>query len=171
VQFSPPTDWCATHSLSSSCPPSQFFPILLFNMTPHGTGCPFGRSGSAVLVLPPPSSFCPLCFRTGRAAPEADVSLALCSTSQWQLKHQRVIIILIHNPKHSTIPTTRKKINSSSAETRTYWEIFPGLYASSVKLTVSGCGRKEKSLSLSVGVLLAVVISYLDWEGLYKDKT
>ncbi|KAK4829726.1 hypothetical protein QYF61_006187 [Mycteria americana] len=50
----------------------------------------------------------------GRAQ-EAEKSL----TSQ-QLKHQCVInIILILNPKHSTTPATRKKINSIPAETRT----------------------------------------------------
>ena len=41
------------------------------------------------------------------------------STAQEELKHQHVInIILIPSPKHSTISSTRKKINSIPAETR-----------------------------------------------------
>ncbi|KFV44559.1 Sodium channel protein type 5 subunit alpha, partial [Gavia stellata] len=42
------------------------------------------------------------------------------STAQQQLKHQCVVnIILLLDPKHRTIPTTRKKINSIPAKTRT----------------------------------------------------
>ena len=45
-----------------------------------------------------------------------------------QLKHQCVIsIILILIPKHSTIPATRKKINTIPAKTWTYCNGFTGI--------------------------------------------
>ena len=51
---------------------------------------------------------------------ELKKSLTSTSTTQQQLRHQRVTnITLILNPKHSTVPATRRKINSVPAETRT----------------------------------------------------
>ena len=42
------------------------------------------------------------------------------SATQQQLNHERVInSILTPNPKHSTVPATKKKINSIPAKTRT----------------------------------------------------
>jgi len=64
------------------------------------------------MVLYPLSNLCAPGLLTGRAAQEAEMPLALCSAAQRQLKHQCVInIILILNPKHSTILAIRKKIN------------------------------------------------------------
>jgi len=55
-------------------PPSQFF----LSMTPVGTGRAFGQSGSAVPLLSPPSPLCPPQLLAGRAAQEAETTLALC---------------------------------------------------------------------------------------------
>ena len=77
-------------------------------LTGHGTGkccwqSPAGQAAS------------PLCSSVARL-----LLMAPCSTVQQQLRYQCVInIILILNPKHDTIPATRKKINSSPDKTRT----------------------------------------------------
>jgi len=72
------------------------------------------------------SRFCPLLLLThpqlltGRAAQEAEKSLALCHTPQKQLKHPCAIIsVFIKNLKCSTIPATTKKIDPIQAKTRT----------------------------------------------------
>lgn len=96
--------------MSSQSPSSTHHPLanspffLLSSMLPHrniplvcGISCP-GCVPSQFFV--PPSS-----LLAGRAAWEDEKSLA---TAQQQRKHQ-TSIILISNPKHSTVPTTRQK--------------------------------------------------------------
>lgn len=57
--------------------PSSFAPPLLFSTAPHDyTGHPFGQFGPAGLVLFPPSFFCSPSLLAGRAAGEAEKSLA-----------------------------------------------------------------------------------------------
>ena len=97
-----------------SAPPSQLLPYLY---TEHDVpwygiplwlvrvGCP-GYAPSQLLVH----------LLAGRAW-ETEKSL---SATQQQLNHERVInSILTLNPKHSTVPATKKKINSIPAKTRT----------------------------------------------------
>ena len=81
--------------------------FVCFCMMPDGMEYPSGQRSSAVLVLPPPSSFCP------RSCPhwqdstrnwKTETFLALCSTAQQQLKHCCVIkIVFLTKPKHSTM--------------------------------------------------------------------
>ena len=80
-----------------------------------------------------PSQLCPL---PAPCAPPASSLVGWCeeqkrpwlcvSAAQQQLKHPCVInIIFILNPKHSTIPVSRKKINFIPAKTRTAWLHIP----------------------------------------------
>ena len=72
------------------------------------------------------SSLCPLPAPGAPPAPllselhEKQNSPWLCASTVLQLKHRCVITtVFTPNPKHSTIPATRRKINSILAETRT----------------------------------------------------
>jgi len=47
------------------------------------------------------------------------------------------------NPKHSTIPATRKKINSLPAETRTTISSFNHLRTAAVQKTTERCTSSE----------------------------
>ena len=78
---------------------------------------PLGHFRSAVLVLSPPSSLCPLSphhWQGSMRSWETERSLALCSTAQQQLKHWCVISIgFLLKPKHSIIPDTMKGKNKA----------------------------------------------------------
>jgi len=86
-------------------------------------------SGWAVLILSPPGSL--LAGQHEKLqSPQLQVRTAL-----QQLKHQCVItVILILNPKHSTIPSAKNKINSFLAETRTS-SFDQSLYSQSHRIT------------------------------------
>ena len=67
--------------------------------------------------LPSPCAPQPLAGRAGR---EAEMSLALCSAAQQQLKHCCLInSVFLLQPKYSIIPDTAVQIISVPAETRT----------------------------------------------------
>lgn len=115
----------AHHPLTDAQPvprqqqPSQPTPpsVLSFSMTPHSLGHTFGQLTSAIPVLF--SRVHPQVL-AGRAAPGAETSSALCSSALQQLTHWCAInTVFILNPKHSTMTTTKKKINSVLTETRT----------------------------------------------------
>lgn len=101
-------------SLSSDTPDT---PVQLLRMMLWGMEHPFGQYRSAVLVLSPPSSLYCSSPLTGRAVQEAEMTLALRSTAQQQLKC--VINIVLLKPKHRFISDTMNKINSVLAEIRT----------------------------------------------------
>ena len=92
-----------------ACEPGTLY--LLFSMMTHSMKYPFGHFGSAVLSLYFPSFLCASSLLSCQGS---------VSSAQQQLKHQCDINITdIVNPKHSTIPTTRKNINSIPDEART----------------------------------------------------
>lgn len=101
---------------SSSLPPPIPILLILLRSLPaaiwHGK-YPFGHLGSALLVLCPPSSCCtpnPHCQHEELQSPWLRTRIAL-----QQLEHGCVTsFILILNPKHSTVPTSRKNINYPS---------------------------------------------------------
>jgi len=96
-------------------PPSFCFRWLyVLGLMPRGTEYPLGQLGSAVPAVSPPSFCCSPSLLAAGVVWEAEEAL----TVQQQQKHHRVITL---NLKHSTIPATRKKINSNPAETRTGW--------------------------------------------------
>ena len=96
-------------------PPSFFFPQLIYWAWRHMVwNSPLASLGQLSWLCPLPAS-----CASGRAW-NAKKSLASINITQQQLKHQCVInIILMLNPKHSTIPATKKKINSIPAKTST----------------------------------------------------
>jgi len=81
---------------------------------------PLASLGQLSWVCPLPAPAAPLaCSLAGQSEKLKSPWLGV-STALQQLKHQHVInILLILNPKHSTTPPTRRKINSILAETRT----------------------------------------------------
>ena len=100
-----------------SAPPGQVPPIYILGMMFYGMEYPFGWFGSAVLALLPPSFLHTCLLAEHRKLKNPWLKI---SATQQQLKHQRVInIILTLNSKHSTVPATKKKINSIPAKTRT----------------------------------------------------
>lgn len=99
----------------------------------------FGQVGSVDLVMSPPKSLCILRLFAGRAMREAETSLNYVSTGQQQLKYQCVInIVLILNPKQDSMPTTKKRINSVLAESRTKFQTTLGALESSPPLVARG---------------------------------
>lgn len=86
----------------------------------YGMRYPFGQLGSAVLVLSLPSSlYSPSLPLLAGQQEKLKCLWCTVSTAQQQQKHQCAInIVLILNPKHSTIPGTRKKVNSILSDTR-----------------------------------------------------
>lgn len=79
---------------------------------------PFGQRGSAVLAVSSSSFLCIPSPLAGGAAREEENSL---TSGKQQLKYQCVIhIILILNPKHSSVLATGKKNNSNPTETKTF---------------------------------------------------
>ena len=83
------------------------------SMTLYGTGYPFGQLGSAILVLPPPSSLCT--SSTSLAVPWLYVSTAHQQLERWCV----INIILIFSLRLSTLPVTMKNTNSIPDKTRT----------------------------------------------------
>ena len=84
--------------------------LLLLSTMSHVMGHPFGHPGPVVLAVSPPSSWCTPSFLAGRAAREAEESLALCKHCSAQLKHLCVITTTsIKSPKCSIIQTSVKK--------------------------------------------------------------
>lgn len=98
----------------SPSPPTP--PVYVLSRTFWGLEYPCGQFRSALLALLPPSSLCSCSLAEYRKLKSPWLGV----TSWQQLKHQRVTnIVLLQNPKHSTRPPTRKKINSLPAQTRT----------------------------------------------------
>jgi len=121
------TKWCTSNCSSSvnqcsaSLQATAVSPAkspLLFKLFLHGAiwyGTPFDQFGSAVLVLSSPSSLCPQSphWQGSARSWDTEISFALCSTAQQQLKHQCAInIVFLLKPKLSIIPDTMKKIDS-----------------------------------------------------------
>lgn len=105
--------WSSSSSLHR-IPLSQVGLYLLFSMIPHGVGHPFDQFGSVVLALSHPSL-----LPTGQCE-KLKILWLNRSTAEQQLKHRCVTNIILNlNPKDSTILTSRKKINSVAAKTRT----------------------------------------------------
>ena len=110
---SPPADRCQSRDL----PLLASSPVYILGMTFHGMEYPFGQLGSAAPAVLPPRFLhtCLLAEHGKLKSPWPKIS-----ATQQQLKHRNVInIILTLNPKHSTVPATKKKVNSVPAETRT----------------------------------------------------
>lgn len=96
--------------MQPSPPPTP--PVVLFSMTLYGPGHLLGQCGSAVLVW-----YTPIFLPAGKCEKLKNPSFSV-SIAKQQLKHLCVVkIILIFNPKHSTISATKRKI--IPAETRT----------------------------------------------------
>lgn len=95
--------------------PSQIPPVYKLSMTFAGMEHPLGQFWSAA------PSWLLLDLLTGRDwETKKSWNLLLSCTTEQLLKASLCYnIILIVNPKHSTVLATRKKINSVSAETRT----------------------------------------------------
>lgn len=111
---SPPVDRCP------ASPRAAGPPYILFSMTSDGMEYPFGQFGSAVLGLSPPSSCCTPSLLASRTEREAEKSLAWCKHCSATIKTSACYQRSSHpNPKHSTLPATRRKINSVLTETRT----------------------------------------------------
>lgn len=91
---------------SRSCPPQPTPLALLFSMSPKGMGYPFGQSGSAVLVLSPPSS-------SVAGQHRKLIRPWLCVSTNGVTN-----TVLILNPEDSTILVTRMKIHSIPAKNR-----------------------------------------------------
>ena len=107
-------------SPSSRPPTPASHPYILFSMTSDGMEYPFGQFGSAVLGLSPPSSCCTPSLLAGRTEREAEKSLAWCKHCSATIKTSACYQRSSHpNPKHSTLPATRRKINSVLTGTRT----------------------------------------------------
>ena len=97
--------------------PGQQPPVYIPSITSYCMEYPFGQFVSAVMAMLPPSFLCTSFLAEHGKLQSPWLSV---STAQQQLKHQCIInIMLILNPKHSTIPATRKKINSVPAENKT----------------------------------------------------
>jgi len=103
--------------MSQCSPCSFFFPQLyMLSLTSYGMEYPFGQVGQLSWLYPLPASYALPAFSLASQYDKLKSLWLLRNNS----KHQCAInIILIPNPKHSTTPTTRKKINSIPAETRT----------------------------------------------------
>ena len=100
-------------------PSSSFCPV---HITGHSTTW-YGMSLWLDWVSHP-GCIVPSCLCTpslaGRATQGAEMSLALCSTAQQQLKHQCVITtIFIKNPRHNIVWASMKKTDSIPATTTT----------------------------------------------------
>lgn len=108
---------CASHS--DQCPACPWWavsnswttsPVNALTMMLHGMEYPFGKFGSAVLTGLPTSFLCTSSLPEHGKLKNPGFRV---STAQQQPKYQCVTsIILILNPKHSTVPATKKKINS-----------------------------------------------------------
>ena len=96
-----------------------------------GWNTPLASLGQLPWVCPLPAPAAPpACPLAGQSKKLENPWLSV-STALQQLKHQCDInIILILNPKHSTLPATRRKINSILAEARTVWNIPFGRFKS-----------------------------------------
>lgn len=152
VNCSPHSDQCPAHprwAVGSSWPTSS---VNILTMMLHGMEYPFGKFRSAVLTVLPPSFSCtcslPECGKLKNPGFRV-------STAQQQPKYQCVAnIILILNPKQSTVPAARKKSNSSiPAESRTFY---------SYKLHFPYFSVWQK-LGLSIGLLhfLEIIVKYI----------
>jgi len=103
--------------------PGQLPPLLLPSMIQYGMEYRQGPLAN----LCQPSWFCPLPASCAPPVPHwlsivSEKSKSPClitTTAQQHTKHCCVIVILILNPKHSTIPATMKKINCIPDKTRT----------------------------------------------------
>jgi len=83
---------------------------LLLSMMPHSIE--FGQSRATVLAVSSPSNLCSASYWLA-GQHEKVKCLTLCKHCSATTKHPSIVdSILIVNPKHSTMPTTMKKINS-----------------------------------------------------------
>ena len=92
-----------------------------FHVVSQSMKYPFGQRSSATLVLSPPSSLWSPApnWQSSKRSCKTEMSLALCSTAEQQLKHQFVIsVVFLSEPKQSITPDTVQKI-TVPAETRT----------------------------------------------------
>ena len=123
-----PTDAQLVPKQRSSDPSQPHSPQFMY-----WTWCHMARNialaslGQLSWLCPLPTSCAPPAFLLAGHEKLKNPWLGLNATGDnW--KHQCVInILLILNPKHSTIPATRKKINSVLAETRTTIFSYPWL--------------------------------------------
>lgn len=77
---------------------------------------PFGLMGSAVPAVSPSNFLCPPAHLLVGWGEEQKRPWLNVSTAQQQQKYQCVNFIRILNSKHSTVPSTRKKVNSIPAK-------------------------------------------------------
>lgn len=110
-----------THLIPSSSNPSSKVSWFYCSMWCHMVwGIPLaGQSGSAIMVLSPPSFMCTLSLSLAGWWEKLKCSQLSIRTTVQQLKQWCVVsIILIWNSKHSTMTVIRKKMSSISAETK-----------------------------------------------------
>ena len=103
----------------SECPPlpSSSPSSILQSMTSHGLGCPLGQSGSAVPAVSPPTPCAPPACSLVGWGEEQNSPWLWVSPAQQGRKHPCAInTVSSTNPKHSPIPATVKKMNSTPAE-------------------------------------------------------
>lgn len=98
---------------------SQVSPVYGVSMMFHGMEYPFGQFTPAVLAVFPLSCLCTCSLADHETLKSPQLRV---STAQQQLKCQCVInAILILNPKCSTVPANKKKINSNPAENERFF--------------------------------------------------
>lgn len=140
----PPTD---------RCPASPWAAVTVLTASPsfivHHDDIWYRTSVSSVWVSCPesvPSQF--LVHRhllAGKASPEAKKSSALCRTAQQQLEQWCVINnIHILNPKQSTIPDCRKKINFIPPKNKVRMSTQLLLFFANIQLCISSAVCIEK---------------------------
>ena len=127
--------WCAEQLLTtcrptpsqslSSDPPTPTPPVSILDVTSHGMEYPVGQFGSGALAVSCANFLCPSSSLAGWAweaekNPWLQTKHYLAATDNISVTN----ILLILNSKHSTVPATRKTINSIPAETRTDRNIF-----------------------------------------------
>lgn len=117
---------------------------------------PLGQCRSAVLVLSPPNSLCPL--HTSRRVREVEMSLVLCShCSATTRKCALLKLLLLPNPKqHHTIYDEGKqnKIDSVTAETRTNSKKGGLVVDADIAVAVCGCLFSGKKVFVQWTVLV-----------------
>jgi len=166
VDHHPLTEWCpgtpwATSAPMVSSPELYCLATWIWNL-------PLASLDQLSWFCPLPAPYVPSASMLSWQY-EKPKSLSLgVSIVQKQLKHQCVInIILIQNPKHSTMPATQKKTSSTLAETRTviqscitllmhlifYWHAMKvkdcHLHSGSKHYTNSEMGTKGSALFIS----------------------
>lgn len=101
----------------------------------YGMRYPFGQLESHVLSVCALSFLCTSGLLTGRAVWETENTLSLCKHFLTPTITSVILVfnaVLFTSPKHNTIPTTMKKINSISANTTIYctnwWGVLETFY-------------------------------------------